>query len=421
MSENFRVALRALAANKLRSVLTTLGIVIGTGAVIALVALGNGVDVFINNQFQAQGANLAFVFPARINLNGGANRSGFVGGGANRTGVALSLSIDDVEALSDPNRVPDASVIAPIVTGNVRATAGGESLSGRIRATTPNYKDLNNWRTIYGDWFDQNAYDSRGRVILLGVYPYKKLFPDGGDPTGADVRLNNVQFRVAGVLAQRGTGTAGTEDDTIILPLTTARERLFPQKNNRNETTVNIVLAQARDKTRVDAMLSQITEVLRQRHGIQFAGEDDFSVATQRDLLSTVNTVTDTLTLFLAAVAGISLFVGGIGIMNIMLVSIQERTREIGLRKAIGAKPVTIMLQFLAEACVLALLGGSIGIALGSGAAAAIAYFANFPALVTVPVMFVAIGFSLLVGLVFGVYPAWRAAQLHPVEALRYE
>jgi putative ABC transport system permease protein len=199
------------------------------------------------------------------------------------------------------------------------------------------------------------------------------------------------------------------------------RERLFPQKNNRNETTVNIVLAQARDKTRVDAMLSQITEVLRQRHNIQFAGEDDFSVATHRDLLSTVNTITDTLTLFLAAVAGISLFVGGIGIMNIMLVSIQERTREIGLRKAIGAQPVTIMLQFLAEATTLALLGGLIGITIGWGVASAISFFAGFPALVTAPVVAVAIAFSLLVGIAFGVYPAWRAAQLNPVEALRYE
>lgn len=422
--EIIRVAVKALAANKLRSVLTALGIIIGVGAVIALVALGNGVDAFINQQFNAQGANLIFVFPARIDLKNGASRSGFAGGnaqGGNRAGIALSLTTEDIDALSNPSLVPDAVVVAPIAAGNIKVTAGDAKYSGRVRGTTPSYQNLNDWSMTYGTWFDDSAYGSRARVALLGAWPYSRLFPDGGDPTGAEIRINSVPFRVGGLLAKRGTGGEGTDDDTIIVPMTTVRERLFPQKNSKGETTVGIAIIGARNKDRVDATLSEVTEVLRQRHGIQFSGEDDFSVATQRDLLSTVGTITDTLTLFLAAVAGISLFVGGIGIMNIMLVSITERTREIGLRKAIGAKSRVILVQFIAEAMMLSLLGGVIGIVIGWSVASVISYFANFPSLVTLPSVLIAVGFSMLVGLVFGVYPAWRAAQLSPISALRYE
>ena len=422
--EIFRVALRALATNKLRSVLTTLGIIIGVGAVIALVALGNGVDAFINQQFSAQGANLIFIFPARIDLKKGASRSGFAGGnaqGGNRAGIALSLTTDDIDALANPSLVPDASVVAPIAAGLIKVTAGDAKYSGRVRGTTPSYQLLNNWAMLYGDWFDDTAYATRARVALIGAYPFAKLFPDGGDPTGAEIRINSVPFKIGGVLAKRGTGTEGSEDDTIIVPMTTVRERLFPQKNAKGETTVGIAIVSARNKDRVDAALSQITEVLRQRHGIQFSGEDDFSVATQRDLLTTVGTITDSLTIFLAAVAGISLFVGGIGIMNIMLVSITERTREIGLRKAIGAKSHVILIQFIAEAMMLSLLGGIIGILIGWSVASIISYFANFPSLVTLTSVLIAVGFSMLVGLVFGVYPAWRAAKLSPINALRYE
>ncbi len=421
--ENLRVALRALAANKLRSVLTILGIIIGVAAVIALVALGNGVQAFIDGQFQQQGANLVFVFPARIDVNGGANRAGFAAGPPGSRQVPLSLTLGDAEALRDNTLVPDAAVVAPVVSGNARAFAGDNKHLGRIRGTVPEYQFLNNWNTVYGDWFDEAAYTNRSRVVLLGDYAYRQLFPNGGDPTGEEIRLNDVTFRVAGVLQQRVGGQEGSDDDIIIMPLTTARERLFPLRNAKGETVVGVVLISAINRDRVDAVAQQVTEVLRQRHNIQFQGQDDFSVATQADLQNTVGAITGAVTIFLAAIAAISLFVGGIGIMNIMLVSVTERTREIGLRKAIGAKPRVILMQFLIESTTLALMGGLIGIGFGWAMATLVTLFSagQFEAIVTPGAVGLAVGFSAAVGIIFGVYPAARAARLNPIEALRYE
>jgi len=421
--ENLRVALRALAANKLRSVLTILGIIIGVAAVIALVALGNGVQAFIDGQFQQQGANLVFVFPARIDVNGGANRAGFAAGPPGSRQLPLSLTLGDAEALRDNTLVPDAAVVAPVVSGNARAFSGDNKYLGRIRGTVPEYRFLNNWNTVYGDWFDDAAYANRSRVVLLGDYAYRKLYPNGGDPTGEEIRLNDVSFRVVGVLQQRVGGQEGSDDDIIIMPLTTARERLFPLRNAKGETVVGIVLISAISRDRVDAVVQQVTEVLRQRHNIQFQGQDDFSVATQADLQNTVGAITGAVTIFLAAIAAISLFVGGIGIMNIMLVSVTERTREIGLRKAIGAKPRVILMQFLIESTVLALMGGLIGIGFGWAMATVVTVFSagQFEAIVTPGAIGMAVGFSAAVGIIFGVYPAARAARLNPIEALRYE
>jgi putative ABC transport system permease protein len=422
--ENVRVALRALAANKLRSVLTTLGIIIGVAAVIALVALGNGVQQFIDGQFQQQGSNLVFVFPARIDINGGANRAGFAAGSpGSRAQIPLSLTQADAEALRDRNLVPDAAVVAPVVSGNGRAFFGENKWLGSVRGTVPEYRYLNDWETVYGDWFDETAYANRSRVVVLGDYPYRKLFPEGGDPVGEEIRLNNVTFQVAGVLKQRAGGQEGGTDDTVIMPLTTARERLFPQRNAKGESVVSLILVQAAGKERVDAAVQQVTEVLRARHDIQFQGQDDFSVATQADLQNTVGAVTGAVTIFLAAIAAISLFVGGIGIMNIMLVSVTERTREIGLRKAIGAKSRVILTQFLIESTFLSLLGGLVGIALGWGMAVLVTVISagQFQAIVTPQSVAMAVGFSAGVGILFGVYPAARAARLNPIEALRYE
>jgi len=421
--ENLRVALRALAANKLRSVLTILGIIIGVAAVIALVALGNGVQAFIDGQFQQQGANLVFVFPARIDVNGGANRAGFAAGPPGSRQLPLSLTLGDAEALRDNTLVPDAAVVAPVVSGNARAFSGDNKYLGRIRGTVPEYRFLNNWNTVYGDWFDDTAYTNRSRVVLLGDYAYRQLYPNGGDPTGEEIRLNDVSFRVVGVLQQRAGGQEGSDDDLIIMPLTTARERLFPLRNAKGETVVGIVLISAISRDRVDAVVQQVTEVLRQRHNIQFQGQDDFSVATQADLQNTVGAITGAVTIFLAAIAAISLFVGGIGIMNIMLVSVTERTREIGLRKAIGAKPRVILMQFLIESTTLALMGGLIGIGFGWAMATVVTVFSagQFEAIVTPGAIGMAVGFSAAVGIVFGVYPAARAARLNPIEALRYE
>lgn len=417
------MALRAIASNKLRSILTMLGIIIGVSAVIALVALGNGVDQFISGQFARQGSNLVFIVPIRVEQGKGANRAGFTAGANSRQGQSLSITLNDVEALKNKDSVPDLAHVAPVAQDAARAFNGDVKYLGSLRATTPDYRYFNDWNTLYGSWFDETAYNANARVALLGSYAYSKLFPDGGDPVGQEIRLNNIAFRVGGVLKARSGGTQGSEDDSIIIPITTFRERMKPLKNAKGQTVAGFVVAQAVSQDRIDPMVQQITDVIRQEHGIQFAGEDDFSVGTQRELVNTVGAVTTALTIFLAAIAGISLFVGGIGIMNIMLVSVTERTREIGLRKAIGARQGVILMQFIAESIFLAILGGSIGIAIGWGMAQLVVIFSDgaFQALVTPNAILLAFGFSALVGVVFGVYPAWRASKLNPIDALRYE
>ncbi|HEY3340509.1 MAG TPA: ABC transporter permease [Anaerolineae bacterium] len=423
LKENLRVALRALASNKLRSVLTILGIIIGVAAVIALVAMGNGVQLYIDKQFESQGANLVYVFPARIDLRSGGNRTGFVGASGGRSGTAASLTIGDVQALNDRTQVPDAIVITPLATGSAHAFAGGHKYLATVDGTSPDYRSLNNWGAVYGDWFNDADYNGHSRVALLGWRVYNQLFPNGGDPTGEELRLNDTSFKIVGVLEQRAGGQAGGDDDMIFIPFTTARDRLFPSRNAKGQTLVTIIVAQASSKDRANAVAQQVTEVLRQRHSITFQNEDDFSVATSADLQNTIASITGVLTIFLAAIAAISLLVGGIGIMNIMLVSVTERTREIGLRKAIGAKSSVILMQFLLESLVLAVLGGFVGIALGWGMAGLVVLVSNnqFQAIVTPQAVLLAVGFSALVGIVFGVYPASRAARLSPIDALRFE
>ena len=424
-AENFKVALRALTANKLRSVLTALGIIIGVTSVIALVSLGNGVQAFITHQFEGQGSNLVFVLPARIDTKNGNSRAGFQAfADSARTGTALSLTDDDTRALNDKTRVPDASVIAPLISGNVKAYNGENKYETRVRGTVPEYVRLSDANKFaYGNYFDDTAMTSRSRVAVLGSVPYHKLFPDGGDPVGQEIRINNVSFTIVGVIAQKAGGTSGGDDDVIAMPLTAARDKLFPRRNAQGKAILNFILIQATSKDRTDAVIQQATDVLRQSHGIEFQGEDDFSIASQRDLLATIGTITSAITLFLVAIAGISLFVGGIGIMNIMLVSVTERTREIGLRKAIGAKRGVILLQFLIESVVLSVIGGLIGILLGVGLAASVAAISQgaFAAVVTWQAIALAFGFSMLVGVIFGVYPAAQASRLNPIEALRYE
>jgi putative ABC transport system permease protein len=410
MLESLRLALRALMANKLRSALTMLGIIIGVAAVIALMAAGEGVQVYIAEQFQGIGTNLLFVIPGT--LEGGPP-------GTNRAPQPMTMA--DVEALSDPFRLPDVRRVAPELDRGATLVAGGRQASSQVQGVTPEYTLVRNWEPVVGSFISQQDLEARTRVAVLGQTVVETLFPDNPFPIGERIRINNVSFEVIGVMEEKG-GTFGDQDDTVFIPLTTAQVRLFSARTSSGEYRVSFILAEAVDENRMEAAAEQIRMVLREQHDIAFTDDDDFTVLSQSDLLDTFGQITDMLTIFLGAIAGISLLVGGIGIMNIMLVSVTERTREIGLRKAVGARRQDILAQFLIEAVTLAVVGGLVGIGLGAlGAQVISALVEGFRSVVAVGAILLATTVSAFVGLVSGIYPAWRASRLNPIDALRYE
>jgi len=406
IGENFRIALRALGTNKTRALLTMLGIMIGVAAVITLLAIGDGVTRFVADQFIGLGTNLVFVLP-----NEDPDR------------VGSSLTMDDAAALSDSSRVPNVVAIAPLVFRNDSLQYQGTAYRTTIRATTPDYGPLRGYEVARGRFITESDYNARSRVVVLGPDVVENLFPADVDPLGVDVKIRGLNFRVVGILEPKGGGVFGSQDDLVILPLTTAQERLYNLRSPRNgRLRVDMILIQAVDSEAIEDVVIDATNVLRQTHNINFRDEDDFISLTQQDFLSSFGAVTGVLTLFLGAIASISLLVGGIGIMNIMLVSVTERTREIGLRKAVGAKQRDILGQFLTEALVLALLGGLLGIGLGFlGATAVHLAVPDLDTSVTLNSVALAVGFSAAVGLFFGIYPASRAAALAPIDALRFE
>lgn len=404
--ENIRIALKALRANKLRAILTMLGIMIGVAAVITLRSIGDGVNRYVADQFIGLGTNLVFIVPADD---------------PNQTESTLTLQ--DVEALGDSVLVPGVEGVAPVVFRRADLQYGGAFYGTTMRASTPDYGPVRDFEVVRGRFINDTDYNARSRVVVIGQDVVENLFPADVDPLETEIQINDVPFRVVGILAEQGGGTFGSEDDLIIVPLSTASERLF---NNRSQRTgrplVDFILVQAVSSDVVEDVVIDAAAALRQSHEISFRDEDDFLILTQQDFLSSFGEVTQVLTLFLGAIASISLLVGGIGIMNIMLVSVTERTREIGLRKAVGARYRDVLGQFLTEAIVLALLGGVAGIILGWLGAAAI-HFAvpDLDTTVTWQSIALAVGFSALVGLFFGIYPASRAAALNPIEALRFE
>ncbi len=408
--DSMRVAGRALNANKMRSSLTMLGIIIGVTAVIALLSIGQGVQQTVTEQIQSAGSNLLFVLPVEVGAGGASE-------------FTRSLTDEDVEAIADPRNVPDAAAVAPMMQGSGQVTYRSEETRTTIAGVSPEYERVRNAELAFGRFLSSQDVDRRSRVAVLGSEAAEELFNDSAYPVGQTVKINRIPFRVIGVLEEKGVGFMGSEDGYIFVPISTAQARLFPQQRNlAGQFEVTFIYVQVLSEDRMNAATEDINDLLRRTHDISFGSEDDFSVINQADLVDIMAEVTGVLTLFLGAIAAISLLVGGIGIMNIMLVSVTERTREIGIRKAVGAKRRDILLQFLVEAMVLSLLGGAVGILLGYGVSQGVSRLSeDLVTVVSMNSVLLASTFSIIVGVVFGMYPALRAARLNPIDALRYE
>ena len=409
--ESLRLATRGLAANKMRSLLTMLGIIIGVGAVIALLSIGQGAQNAITEQIQDIGSNLIFVVPGSLTQAGASFGAG----------TLASLSLKDAEAIANQANCPDCAAVAPQRSGVAQIIYRSANTSATVVGTTPEYAFVRKLPLAEGSFFNGQESARASRVAILGGAIAEDLF-DLEVALGQTIRIDRVPFRVIGVLEEQGIGGGGANlDMQVFVPLTTARARLFGSLVAKGGgDAVSLINVSAVSEQRVDAAVEQITEVLRARHRIQYQ-EDDFTATSQQDILGVFNQVTSILTIFLTAIAAISLLVGGIGIMNIMLVSVTERTREIGIRKAVGAKRRDIMVQFLIEAMVLSILGGLIGIGFGAAAAALVSATGVLDTGVSGQSVALAVGFSVSVGLFFGLYPATRAASLNPIDALRYE
>ena len=411
LTENIRLAFGSLLANKLRAILTMLGIIIGVAAVITLVSVGEGVQDVVISEFEGLGNNLLFVTPGRPDAN---QMTGFSGG--------VDLTNDDYQALADPFNVPDLARVAPLYGRPAIITRGGEEARSTVTGTTPDYTGVRDFYPVLGDFFTEQDVTSAARVAVLGQSVYEQLFPDGELPIGQTIRINNVNFRVIGLMEEKGGSGFNDQDDVVLVPLNTAQRRLFPARRPDGEFRIDQILAQVISEERQDAAIAEMALALRQSRGIEFRDDDDFTILSQAEVVGALGQITGVLTTFLGVIAGISLLVGGIGIMNIMLVSVTERTREIGLRKAVGAKRRNILWQFLTEAVILSSVGGLIGLALGAAGAYLISGLSDtLDATVAWNSVILAILFSAAVGLFFGIYPATRAAGLNPIDALRYE
>jgi putative ABC transport system permease protein len=401
--EIIRVALRALARNKLRTVLTMLGIIIGVGAVICTVAIGQGASQQVQQQIQSLGTNVIMVFAGSVNTGGVR-----MGNGATKT-----LTADDAQAVLQ--HVPGVTAVSPILQASVQAVNGNENWLTRATGSSQDFPQIRNWPVVSGSFFSQRDVDMANDVCVIGKTVATQLFGDQ-DPLGEVIRVQNLPFRILGILQEKGQSSSGQDqDDILFMPYTTV------QKKISGISWIQMMMVSTASQDLNPSVQNGIAALLRQRHHLRTGEDDDFIIRSPSEMAQTAAATANTMTLLLGTVGAVSLVVGGIGIMNIMLVSVTERTREIGVRMAVGATEANVKWQFLSEALVLSSLGGLIGIAVGMAASALISNSLGWPTLVSKLSIFVAVVFSALVGISFGFYPAVKAAQLNPIEALRYE
>jgi putative ABC transport system permease protein len=409
----FTTALRAIAGNKLRSILTMLGILIGVAAVISVVSLGKAQESVTQEAFASLGSNLIYVMP-------GSSNSGGIGG---TMGRGQTLTMEDAEAIA--SNAASIAAVAPVAQITAQIAAGRENAGVTVAGITPEYMWVNNLNMAQGSFITERDYKAKSRVVALGSKVAESLFGEQFDPTGQSIRVNGRKFTIIGVLESKGS-TFGFEDLSVYIPLSTLQSSLAAQEITSLGHSVQVISVRASSENAIDSAEQEITSILRQRHHIREGEENDFSVVSMSSVSQIANQILGIVQLVLAAIAGISLLVGGIGIMNIMLVSVTERTKEIGLRKAIGAKRRDILTQFLTEAATLSFAGGAVGVALSwllVKIASNVATNMGFPlpALLPGDVIALAVGVSIFIGLVSGIYPAFRAARLDPIESLRHE
>jgi len=399
----FRMALKSIFKNKMRTALTMLGIVIGVGAVIVMVAIGNGAQAQIKSQISGLGTNLIVITAGSVNT-----------GGASQGAQSFNrLTVDDVDAIKREATL--LAGVSPVIVTRTQVVGGSGNWRAEVNGVSPDFFTIRDWATTSGDLFTDEDVRTKRTVVLLGATVAKNLWPDS-DPVGQEIRLGKTPFTVAGVLAAKGqTANGSDQDDVVIVPYTTAQTRL------NGFSFLGQILASASSPTMLVPAQEELKGIMRAAHGIPNGGTDDFTVRDQTAIAKAATSTSSIMTSLLAAIASVSLIVGGIGIMNIMLVSVTERTREIGIRMAIGARGADVMLQFLVESIVMCLLGGLLGLAVGVGGAALVGHFTGWSIATPVSAVFLAVGFSAAVGIFFGFYPARKAASLDPIQALRFE
>ncbi len=400
------VAFRVLARNRMRSALTMLGIIIGVGAVIAMVSIGEGAKAAVQAQIASFGTNVITILPGFTTVSG--VRSGH--------GGVVTLTVADIEELK---KIPGVTYAGWSRREATQVVHENKNWFTTVNGVPPSYLIIRNWSIADGDFFTQNDLDTAAKVVLLGKTVVDNLFESGEDPVGTTIRMKNMPFKVVGTLASKGYDLMGTDqDDVVFIPFSTAERKVM---GTRFLGAIGAGFLSAESPEQMDGVVEEVRRVLRQRHKLRPDRDDDFTVRNQLDIARVQEGTSETMTLFLLAIASVSLLVGGIGIMNILLVSVTERTREIGIRMAVGAKRRHILLQFLVEAVVLSAMGGLIGVGLGVAGARAASNLAGWPTIISGDILVIAFGFSALVGIFFGLYPANKASQLNPIEALRYE